>query len=141
MTRYWLPILITLAASGCASNVEVGYPSPAGPAQSGSVVIRFSEPMRAVSVSIDGLLVAEDEHTERVRITDVPAGTREVSVVAAAAGRTTAMDRSETLNVAAGQEASMLVPVPPRSLGQWIWSAAYVLSYAVIVSASDWWRH
>jgi hypothetical protein len=141
MTRYYLPMVITLAVSGCASNVEARYPSPAGPDQSGSVVIRFSEPMRAVSVSIDGLLVAEDEHTERVRITDVPSGPREVSVVAAAGGRTTPVDRSETLNVTAGQEASMLVPVPPRSLGRWIWSAAHVLSYAVIIIASDWWQN
>jgi hypothetical protein len=97
--------------------------------------------MRAVSVSIDGLLMAEDEHTGRVRIADVPSGRREVSVVAAAGGRTAAVERSETLDVAAGQEASMLVPVPPRSLGRSIWSAAYMLSYAAIVVTSDWWRH
>lgn len=137
MIRYYLLIGITLALSGCASNVEVRYPSPGSPARAGSVLIRFSEPMRAVSVSVDGLLVAEDEHTERVRITDVPSGRREVSVVAAAGGRTAPVERSETLAVAAGEEVSMLVPVPPRSLGHWIRSAVYMLSYALILVASD----
>jgi hypothetical protein len=94
-----------------------------------------------VSVSIDGLLVAEDEHTERVHITEVPSGRREVSVVAAAGDRTAPVERSETLSIAPGQEVSVLIPVPPRSLGRWIWSAAYMLSYAAIVVASDWWRH
>lgn len=139
MTKYCLPVVLALAVAGCASNVEARYPAPTGSVQSGSVLIRFSEPMRAVSVSIDGLLVAEDEHTERVRVADVPVGRREVSVVAAAGGRTSAVERSETLHVAPGQEAAMLVPVPPRSLGRWIWSAAYFLSYAVIVATRDWW--
>jgi hypothetical protein len=97
--------------------------------------------MRAVSVSIDGLLVAEDQHTERVHITDVPSGRREVSVVAAAGDRTAPVERRETLDVAPGQEASMLIPVPPRSLGRWIWSAAYALGYAAIIVAGDWWGH
>jgi hypothetical protein len=97
--------------------------------------------MRAVSVSIDGLLVAEDEHTERVHVADVPSGRRDVSVVAAAGDRTAPVERSERLDVGPGQEVSVLIPVPPRSLGRWIWSAAYMLSYAAIVVASDWWRH
>ncbi len=140
MTKYYLPIAVALAVSGCASNVEVRYPAPTGVVQSGSVLIRFSEPMRAVSVTIDGLLVAEDKHTERVNIAEVPVGKREVSVVAEGSGRISAVERRETLDVAAGQEAAMLVAVPPRSLGDWIWSAAYLISYAAIVVTSDWWR-
>lgn len=140
MTKDCPPVVLALAVIGCASNVEVRYPAPAGPVQSGSVLIRLSEPMRAVTVSIDGLLMAEDEHTERVHIADVPVGRRDVSVIADAGGPTSAVERSETLHVAAGHEASMLVPVPPRSLGRWIWSAASVLSYAAFVVASDWWR-
>jgi len=51
------------------------------------------------------------------------------------------VERTDTLNVAAGQEVSILVAAPPRSLGNWILSAAYVVGYVVIVVASDWWRN
>ncbi len=140
MTKYCLAVVVAMTMSGCAANVEVRYPAPTGSVQHGSLLVRFSEPMRAVSVSIDGLLVAEGKHTERVHVIDVPTGSREVSVVAAAGDRTSAVERSEVLNVARDQEVSMLVPVPPRSLGHWISSAAFILSYTAIVIVGDWWR-
>jgi hypothetical protein len=93
--------------------------------------------MRAVSVRIDGLLVAEDEHTARVRIAEVPTGARDITVVAAARERTEPVDRSETVNVAAGQETAILIATPPRSLGSWITSAALVLAYGAVIIAGD----
>lgn len=85
MTKSCLVVVVELAVSGCASNVDVRYPAPTNSSpRTGAVLIRFTEPMRGVSVSIDG--VAEDKHTERVHIADVPTGTREISVVAATGG-------------------------------------------------------
>jgi hypothetical protein len=142
MSKYSLIVLGVVTMSGCASNVAIRYPAaPSNGAETGAVLVRFTEPMRAVNVSIDGLLVVEDEHTERVHISDVPTGTREVSIVAEARGRAEAVERSEILNVAAGQEVSVLVAVPPRSLGYWILQAAAVIAYATITVTADWWRN
>lgn len=65
----------------------------------------------------------------------------EIAIVAEAGGRAAAVERSETLSITAGQEASVLVAVPPRSLGYWIWYAAFALAYATISVASEWWGH
>jgi hypothetical protein len=128
--------------SGCASNVDVRYPAPpGGSAPAGAVLIRFTEPMRSVSVSIDGVLIAEDAHTERVHVADIPTGRRKISIVAASGGRTATVDRSEVLEVAPDREVSILVAVPPRSLGRWIWSGLYFLGYAVLIATSDYWRN
>jgi hypothetical protein len=137
-----LVVVGVLTISGCASNVAVRYPAArSNDGETGAVLVRFTEPVRAVNVSIDGLLVVEDEHTERVHIADVPTGTWEVSIVAEAGGRAEAVERSEILNVTAGQEVSVLVAVPPRSLGYWIWQAAFVIAYATITVTTDWWRN
>ena len=138
MSRHLLAILVTLTASACASNVEVRYPAPPETGRSGSVLIRLSEPMRAVSVSIDGLLVAEDQHTERVHIADVPAGARHVSIAASAGDRAASVERTVRVDVAPGRESSILVSVPPRSLGSWIASAAMIVASAAILIADDW---
>jgi len=94
---------------GCASDVAVSFPTtpgPQGPTETGSVFVRFTEPMRSVSVEIHGRLVAEDRHTERVHVADVPVGVREVGVVAA----------------------------PPRSLGSWIrWTTTMVAHVAGLI--------
>ncbi len=141
MTKYSLMVACA-AMSACASNVAVRYPSaPSSAGETGAVLVRFTEPVRAVNVSIDGLLVVEDEHTERVHVAGVPTGTREVSIVAEAGGRTEAVVRSEAVNVVVGQDASVLVAVPPRSLGYWIWQAAFSIAYATIVVTSDWGAH
>ena len=140
--RRGLALVVTLTASACASDVFVRYPAPAQVVtESGAVLIRFTEPMRAVSVSVDGMLVAEDEHTERVHVEDVPTGTRRITIVGATPGRTASVERSETVTVVTGQEASILVAVPPRSLGHWIFSAALLLSYAVVIATSDHWSN
>ena len=136
MNKYCVAALMALAVSGCASNVEVAYPSPSGGAQTGVVLVRFTEPMRAVSVMIDRVLVAEDRHTERIHIAGVPTGVREVTVVASEDGRS-AVDRTERVSVASGEETTILIARPPRSIGYWINSAVLVLVYGVLLLTSD----
>lgn len=137
MSKYCVASVIALAVSGCASNVEVAYPSPSSPSQTGVVLIRFTESMRAVSVRIDGFLVAEDQHTERVRIASVPAGVRQVTVVASADGRREPVDRTERVSVGAGEEVAILVATPPRSIGYWIYSAVSLVVFGALLFASD----
>ena len=92
--------------------------------------------MRAVSVMIDRVLVAEDRHTERIHIAGVPTGVREVTVVASEDGRS-AVDRTERVSVASGEETTILIARPPRSIGYWINSAVLVLVYGVLLLTSD----
>ena len=130
---------LALAVSGCAANVDVAYPTPADADETGEVLVRFSEPMTSVHVSVDGVLVAEDKHTERVRVRDVPAGPAEVRVVAAAGNRTEAMDHVERVTVDPRKPAVVLVATPPHSLGYWIRSAAFWAGYGIVLMV-DWHR-
>jgi hypothetical protein len=92
--------------------------------------VRLQTDLRRVSV-------AEDEHTERVHIAEVPTGMRVITVVAAARDKAAPVDRSETVNVTAGQEAAILIATPPRSLGSWIASAAAILVTGALMIAGD----
>lgn len=118
-----LPLLVLVA--GCAGNVDVDYPTPAGAGAEdvGQVVIRFTEPMTSVSVLVDGLLLAEEEHTERVEINGVPAGPHEITVAASESTRTRSVRHTERLMVEAGQATIVLLDTPPRSTGYWIQSS------------------
>jgi hypothetical protein len=130
-------VLIVVAASGCAANVEVGYPTPAGSIQTGIVLVRFTEPMRSVSVRIEGVLVAEDKYTERVEITNVPTGSREVTVAASEGSREAAVHHTERVTVDSEKPAVVLVATPPRSIGYWISSSAAMLVYAAFLITMD----
>jgi hypothetical protein len=128
-------VLIVVVASGCAANVEVGYPTPAGSIQTGIVLVRFTEPMKSVSVRVEGVLVAEDKHTERVEITDVPTGWREVTVVASESNRMAAVHHTEQVTVDSEKPAVVLVATPPRSTGYWISSAVAMLVNGALLFA------
>ena len=137
MKRYLIGVLIVVVASGCAANVEVGYPTPAGSIQTGIVLVRFTEPMKSVSVRVEGVLVAEDKHTERVEITDVPTGSREVTVVASESSRNAAVHHTERVTVDSEKPAVVLIATPPRSIGYWISSSVVMLVYAALLFTAD----
>lgn len=129
--------LLTLAASACASDVYVSYPAPPGSAETGTVLVRFTEDMRSVNVLVAGVLVAEDEHTERVEVTNVPAGPREVTVVASEYGRAEAVQQTERVRVDPERPAVVLVATPPRSIGYWIQSAAWAVAYGAFLIVNE----
>lgn len=135
-------LLLAALASGCAANVDVSYPTPSGTPETGVVLVRFTEPLSSVSVQVDGVLVAEDEHTERVQVTNVPTGSREVTVVASEPSRTESVRHSERVTVASEKTAVVLIATPPRSTGYWINSGITVLAYGVVwaVLQSRHWR-
>ncbi|HEY4182265.1 MAG TPA: hypothetical protein VGM90_35720 [Kofleriaceae bacterium] len=81
----WLMLAVMLV--GCASDVHVSYPGPPVGAATGSLVLLFSSTAQDVYVSIDGVLVVQDAHTDHVKIDNIPVGTTEVVVTANGADR------------------------------------------------------
>lgn len=136
LNRYFLGALVVSVVSGCAKDVEVSYPSPSGSVETGVVLVRFTEPMQSVAVVVEGVLVAEDEHTERVQVTNVPIGSHEVTVVAATSGRTASVARTEVVTVDSAKPAVLLIATPPRSLGSWIYDSVAVLVYGLLIFAT-----
>jgi hypothetical protein len=66
---------------GCAHDVHVRYPS-APDEPTGTVVLLLSQAASDVSVAINGQLVVEDAHTDRIVITGAPGGTAEIVMTA-----------------------------------------------------------
>lgn len=137
--RRWVTVgIVALAAAACAEDVFVAYPTPSGAGDTGIVLVRFTDAMTSVSVRVDGVLVAEDEHTERVEVTGVPVGARELTVVAAPGNRVGPVDHTERVDVRGDRPAVVLVATPARSLGYWIQSAAVWIAWGLATLATDW---
>ncbi len=79
--RVVLMLLVMVTFGACARDVHVRYPSaPDDP--TGTLVLLLSSPAKGVSVAINGRLVVEDAHTERIVISDAPIGTEEIVMTA-----------------------------------------------------------
>src|SRR4051812_5929178 len=73
-------VLVVLLV-GCAENIHVRY--PALPEEStGTLVLALTQPASDVSVAINGVLVVDDAHTQKITIDGVPVGTQEVILAA-----------------------------------------------------------
>jgi hypothetical protein len=100
--RVLLAVLVMLGISGCAQDVHVRYPSsPDMP--TGTIVLLLSSAASGVSVAVEGYLVVEDAHTERVVITNVPIGTQELVM--------TANGSSSAMKIWVGGEHATTVPL------------------------------
>jgi hypothetical protein len=105
-----VPILMALLVSACAKDVHVQYPAaPDDP--TGTLVLLLSKPADGVSVAINGMLVVEDAHTQRVVISGAPVGTEEVVM--------TANGSDKAMHVWVGTDHATTVPlgVPDSSSG------------------------
>ena len=140
MKKFWLMLLVAVSASGCAANVDVSYPAPRSTPETGVVLVRFTEPLTSVSVRVDGVLVAEDKHTERIQVTGVPTGPREVTVVASESSRKESVRHFERVNVHSEKTAVVLIATPPRSTGYWINSGMTILAYGVVWAVMHTWH-
>jgi hypothetical protein len=76
-----LVISIALVATSCAHDVTAHFPAPMDD-PTGSVVLLLSDAAQGVSVAVNGVLVVEDQHTQRVVIDRIPVGTAEVVMTA-----------------------------------------------------------
>ena len=74
--------LLSLAvAAACSHDVVAHFPA-APDEPTGTLVLLMSQPATGVTISINGVLVVEDEHTGRIVIDHVPVGTDEVVMAA-----------------------------------------------------------
>src|ERR1051325_8393914 len=78
--------LLVLLAACPAHDVRVHFPS-APDAPTGTLVLQMSQAASDVSVAINGVLVVDDVHTQRIVIDGVPVGTEEVVMTANGAGK------------------------------------------------------
>jgi hypothetical protein len=74
-------VLALLVLVGCSHDMRVSFPAPPG-APTGTLVLLMGEPASDVAVSVNGLLMLEGAHTQRIRIDDVPVGTADVVIAA-----------------------------------------------------------
>ncbi|GEM_PF-3395334 len=79
--RVLLALLVVFGFSGCAHDVRARFPAPPD-VPTGTIVLLLSSAASGVSVAIEGFLIVEDEHTDRVVITNVPIGTQELVMTA-----------------------------------------------------------
>ncbi len=103
----WL--LVVLLAGCTVHEVRVHYPTADAP--TGSLVLLMSQAASDVSVAIDGLLVVEDAHTDRVVIDGVPIGTREVIMAA------NGTDKAFKVWIAGDHATTVPLGVPDASIG------------------------
>lgn len=73
MRLVWLLVILV----ACSHDVRVKYPAPPD-APTGTLVLLLGQPASDVAVSINGRLVVEGEHTDRITIDNIPVGTAEV---------------------------------------------------------------
>src|SRR4051812_18479104 len=76
-----LALIALLFVSACAHDVFVRYPAaPDDP--TGTVVLLLSQPASDVNVAINGMLVVQDAHTDRIVNNNAPAGTEDIVITA-----------------------------------------------------------
>jgi hypothetical protein len=74
-------VVIAALVGGCAHDVRARFPA-APDAPTGTLILLLSQPASAVTVAVNGVLVAEDEHTKRITIDGIPTGTAEIAITA-----------------------------------------------------------
>ncbi len=131
--------LAALAAcvAGCAHDVRARLPAEPGE-PTGSITIVLTQSARDLTVSVNGVLVAERAHTERVHIEGVPVGAADV--VVAAGGGETRIERHMRVAVVERQDTAIPIAAPDKSMSQglgmgllsavvWVLSRAAILAF------------
>ena len=94
---------------GCAHDVRVDYPAPPD-VPTGTLVLRLTQTAN-VSVAVNGILVVDNEKTEKIRIDHLPIGGNDV-VIAANGG-----DKAFRAFVTSEQWTTVPMGVPEASTG------------------------
>jgi hypothetical protein len=76
-----LLVAVLVLVGGCSKDVRARYPSAPGDA-TGTLVLTMARPASGVTVAVNGILVVDDAHTQRVVIEGIPVGTGEVVMAA-----------------------------------------------------------
>ncbi len=102
--------LVCFALAACTHDVRVNFPS-APDEPTSSVVVLFSQPASDVTIALNGVLVVNGAHTQRVVIDRAPVGTDDL-VIAANGG-----DKEVKVWVAGDHATTIPVGMPDGSLG------------------------
>jgi hypothetical protein len=122
-----LLLAMALLVQGCAKNVLVRYGGIDDGPQFGTIVVKLSEPMSKVSITVDNINVVEDKTTKRVTIENVPSGKRHIHVIAQSSERKDSLNREIVVDVRPNQENTVLIEVPPYSTGSYVLIGILVL--------------
>jgi len=128
----WLLILPFLFIS-CAKDYYTSYKSASDGKEFGSVIIKFSNPIKNVNITVDGNLIAEDKFTKRVQVDNMPIGQHEIKVIASSWELKNDVNKIDKMDIQPNDKKTMLVQVPPKSTGYWIYQA---VTFSVIFSTS-----
>jgi hypothetical protein len=127
---------LLVACTGRANDVRVRYPS-APERATGSITIILTQPARDLTITVDGQLVAEREHTKKVTIESVPVGY--VDVVIAAGGGEGRVEKYVEVLVEHGMNTTLPVASPEGSMTTALQMgllslAAWVISRAIYLA-------
>jgi hypothetical protein len=107
-------IVLLCVLAACAQDVHIrfpGAPPPDVPVTTGTLVLLLGQPASQVSVAVDGWLVFEDQHTQRITIDGLPIGTRDV-ILAANSG-----DKEFKVWIDADHVTTVPIGVPDETFG------------------------
>ena len=121
-------------AIGCARDVRAEYPVRTPGMATGSVTVRFTHAVRGATVSVNGALVAESKHTEKVTVTGVPAGEAEIQI-AAGGGSQSRVEKVFTVLVEPYADTAVVVASPEMSTAHAIYMGLYQLGYFIFAGA------
>lgn len=117
-----------LAVAACAHDVRAEFPAlPEEP--TGTLVLRLSQPATGVSVAVNGVLVVDDAHTDRIVIEHVPVGTADI--VVAGSG----LDREVKQWIGGDHATTIPLGVPAESFGfakQLVGSLITIVVYSLL---------
>ena len=82
MARRFAAVMVVALVVGCANDMHVKFSTAQDDMPTGTLVLLLSQPASDVTVAVNGVLVCESSHTQRVVVTGVPVGTAEVVVAA-----------------------------------------------------------
>ena len=102
---------------GCgAKNVTLRMPqNPSNMEKTGTLTIRLSASMDAVSVTIDGKLVVKERNTRWIKVDGLRTGKIKVNVFGMDSDRRGDLDKTETLEIMPGEITDMIVQTPSYS--------------------------
>jgi hypothetical protein len=122
-------LAIFMTCTACAHDVNSRM---AHGGETGRLVVRLASPASNTSVSVNGELVCDDEHTGKVTVDGVPVGPAELQVTAQNEGWDRPLDEKRTVEVKKGKTTSVQLATPSYSTGYWIATAAvFVILFGI----------
>ena len=120
--RLMVLVALMMVAVGCgARNVTLPMPQNlSNTKETGTLIIRLSASMHAVSVTIDEDLVVEEKTTQRIQVNGLGAGLINVNVFGKDRNYSPDLDVTSTMEIRPGETTTMLVQTPSKSIGHYV---------------------